>query len=216
MGDLKAPVLYSFRRCPYAIRARLAIVAAGKSVALREIKLSNKPQAFLLVSPSKTVPALDLGDHVLDESLDIMEWALAEQPKNLYAMKTDHHDILITQNDGPFKFHLDRAKYANRYPGEDPLPHYSAACDILFNLEADLMSGRINAARFNFTQFAILPFVRQFAFIDRSRFEALDLPQVKKWLNRFLESQIFERVMKKYDFWQANGLNPPFPDQDAT
>lgn len=210
------PVLYSFRRCPYAIRARLAIVAAGKRLVLREVKLAEKPKAFLEASPSQTVPTLDLGDAVLDESLEIMAWAVQDNGHSAWSLPDQQNAALIAQNDGPFKYHLDRAKYAAHYPQEDAGAHYKAACGFLEMLEERLEKGAMNYARMDYTQAAILPFVRQFAFIDKARFDGLALPLVQSWLARFLESQAFKMAMVRYAVWHPNAEIECFPPPDAT
>lgn len=203
------PILYSFRRCPYAIRARLALHSAGVQVALREILLRDKPAAFLAASPSGTVPCLVTRDSVIDESLDIMKWALAQSdPQGLLTMPAQGHD-LIAQNDGPFKFALDRCKYASRYPDHDPDTQRAAALDFLHRLEGQLDIWLF--AQPSLADFAILPFVRQFAFIDKSWFDAQDLPKVQAWLTRFLTSAAFAHVMQKNAVWAPDAQDVIFP-----
>ena len=196
------PVLYSFRRCPYAIRARLAILAAGQKVELREVVLRNKPEAFLQVSPSATVPCLKLSDEVLDESLDIMRWALhRHDPESWLTLPQAGFD-LVEQSDGPFKAALDRTKYANRYPDSNPEEQRALAHGFLYEL-----NGRLEGQEYLFgatpslADMAILPFVRQFAFIDKPRFDAEDWPHLAAWLARFLDSARFASVMSKYPAW---------------
>ena len=203
------PVLYSFRRCPYAMRARLAIAAAGTPVALREVVLRDKPAAFLEASPSGTVPCLVTDDGVLDESLDIMLWALRiNDPEGWLDMPSDGFDW-ISRCDGPFKSALDRTKYPPRYPGSDPEVSRAEAQVFLAALEAqmgDWIFGRPSVA-----DYAILPFVRQFAFVDKPRFDAQPWPRVHAWLARFLSSARFERTMQKYPQWQEGDAQVAFP-----
>ena len=132
MSQLEQPILYNFRRCPYAIRARLALSYANVNVEIREVVLKNKPAEFLATSPSGTVPSLKLTDTILDESLDIMEWALSQcDPINLMDMPSRGFD-LITECDGNFKQDLDRAKYPNRFPETDPLESRDKAALFLY------------------------------------------------------------------------------------
>lgn len=203
------PVLYSFRRCPYAMRARLAIAAAKTPVHLREVVLRDKPQAFLEASPTATVPCLVTDAGPVDESLDIMKWALAQNdPEGWLDMPPEGHDW-IARADGPFKQALDRTKYASRYPEEDPLAHRAKASAFLLDLDAQL--GDWIFARPSLADYAILPFVRQFAFIDRDWFDAQDWPRLHNWLDRFLVSPRFEGIMRKYPQWQPGDAPVPFP-----
>ena len=126
------PIFWSFRRCPYAMRARLAVLGAGLKVELREIVLRDKPQAFLNTSPSATVPALRLGDRVLDESLDIMVWALKQRDPQRMLDMPDEGWQLIARNDGPFKAALDHTKYAVRYPDLDPRAERAKAAAVVY------------------------------------------------------------------------------------
>jgi len=138
MIDRHQPILWTFRRCPYAIRARLAIASAGINVELREIQLKNKPQPFLKTSASATVPALRIGDQVLDESLDIMVWALKQNdPERLLQMPASGWG-LISINDGPFKSALDHTKYAVRYPDLDKSAERNKAAETLLKLDQQL------------------------------------------------------------------------------
>ena len=189
------PVLYSFRRCPYAMRARLAIASAGVQVELREILLRDKPQAFLDASPSGTVPSLVLSDHVIDESFDIMLWALNHaDPQGWLDMPVEGH-ALITRVDGPFKTALDRTKYATRYPDEDPKEHRAAAASFLTELDVQI-DGHI-FGKPTLADFATLPFVRQFAAVDPAWFATLGLPSVRCWLSGWLVHPLFHACMVK-------------------
>lgn len=198
------PILWSFRRCPYAMRARLGIQNAEVTVELREILLKDKPAEFLQTSPSATVPALRLSDQVLDESLDIMIWALkTNDPKQLLDMPGDGWS-LITENDGPFKSALDHTKYISRYPEYDVNEERLKASVFLAKLEERLAAHRLLFGdRATIADFAILPFVRQFANIDRDWFNRQPWPNVINWLDRFLESDDFNRMMTKYTPWSA-------------
>lgn len=209
MTDL--PILYSFRRCPYAMRARMAIAVSGVQVELREVVLRDKPPEMIAVSPKGTVPVLLLSaDHVVDESLDIMRWALAQ---NDTANWLAHADAgMIAANDGPFKQALDRYKYPHRYGLADGLEHRDAALKHLSDLNDILarqayLGGRAPA----FTDIALFPFVRQFAATDPLWFDALPLPALQAWLNGLLASDLFGQIMARYPKWTAGDETILFP-----
>ncbi|MBC3942058.1 glutathione S-transferase [Sphingomonas albertensis] len=212
-----APILYSFRRCPYAMRARLAIVANGRSVELREIVLRAKPAAMLQVSPKGTVPVLVMPDgSVIDESLDIMRWAGADTDDG---WPTDADAALIATNDGAFKHHLDRYKYADCH-GVDPVEHRDAATVLLGALDERLrdtgsLGEHPRAGRQSMTDLAIMPFVRQFAQTDRTYFDGLPFERLHAWLAMHLASALFARIMIRPVPWQPD--DPPilFPATDT-
>ena len=204
----KAPIFWTFRRCPYAMRARLALLSARVTVELREILLRDKPRAFLETSASATVPALRLDDRVLDESLDIMVWALRQNdPERLLDMPDKGWD-LIAANDGPFKQALDHTKYASRHPDLDPAEERRKAAGYLVELDAQL-AGRqwLFGASPAIADLAILPFVRQFANTDRPWFDAQAWPGLIAWLDRFTGGKPFARIMTKYPPWSEG--DPP-------
>ncbi|MEM7544004.1 MAG: glutathione S-transferase [Pseudomonadota bacterium] len=203
------PVLYSFRRCPYAMRARLAILQAGIEVDLREVVLRDKPAAFLDASPSATVPCLVVEGDVIDESLDIMRWALACDDPDGWLAIPDEGWAWISRNDGPFKDALDRTKYAPRYPGTDPEEQRRLAAAFLSDLDAQIDAWIFD--RPTLADFAILPFIRQFAFIDKPRFDAEPWPALHRWLNHFLASEAFSQMMQKYPQWQDGDEPATFP-----
>jgi glutathione S-transferase len=196
------PIFWTFRRCPYAMRARLALKSSGVRVELREILLKDKPQAFLDASASATVPALVLRDRVLDESADIMVWALERNdPWGLLHMPQEGWDLIDT-NDGPFKAALDHTKYAARYPKLDANAERTKAAAFLVGLDQRLKGqNSLFGDRPTIADHAILPFVRQFANIDREWFDAQAWPDLITWLTRFLESEQFALVMTKYMPW---------------
>ncbi len=202
------PIFWSFRRCPYAMRARLAVKSAGVRVELREILLRDKPQAFLDTSASATVPALRSKDGILDESLDIMVWALRQSdPEGLMDMP-DTGWALIRTNDGPFKAALDHTKYAVRYPDLDESAERGKAAGYMMELNARLAEQPwLFGARQSLADQAILPFVRQFANTDRVWFDAQPWPALIGWLDRFTESPAFQDIMTKYAPW-AEGDSP--------
>ena len=174
------PVLYSFRRCPYAMRARLALASAGLEVELREVVLRDKPAAFLEASPSATVPCLVTSDGVVDESLDVMIWALKQNDPEGWLDMPEAGFEWIARADGPFKDALDRTKYANRYPGVDPASQRDVAAVFLSDLDTTI--GDWIFDRPTLADFAILPFVRQFAFVDKDWFDVQPWPKLLSWL----------------------------------
>lgn len=211
------PILYSFRRCPYAMRARMAIVASGQTCALREVVLRNKPPEMIAASPKGTVPVLVLpDDRVIEESLDVMRWALGRNdPEGWLAPLTDDRDdseALIAENDGPFKAALDRYKYPTRYDNTDPLQNRAQGLAFLEKLNARLLkTDYLCGSDFTLADAAIAPFIRQFANTDRDWFNALDLSGVQNWLQSILESDRFLSVMKKYPTWESGMDEPAFP-----
>lgn len=206
------PIFYSFRRCPYAMRARLAIAASGQQVELREVLLRDKAPEFLATSPSGTVPCLKQGDLVIDESLDIMLWALRQRdPEHLLDMP-EVGFALVAEADGPFKQALDRTKYASRHPDCDPDEERAKAHAFLHRLDRQLAGqGCLFGADLRLADLAILPFVRQFAFVDKARFDAEDWPHLARWLENFLQSQRFLGIMPKFSIWQAGDPPVIFP-----
>ena len=205
------PLLYSFRRCPYAMRARMAIAASGKEVRLREIILRDKPAHMLELSPKGTVPVLQLADGtVIDESRDVMDWALAAaDPQGWLAHKDD---ALIDLFDTDFKHHLDRYKYATRYEGADALEHRAACHDILRALEDRLSDAWLAGEAPGYTDIAILPFIRQFRIADMGWFDTdMALPRVQGYVMRFLEWPGFLSIMGKYALWLDSEIEHKFP-----
>ena len=196
------PILYSFRRCPYAMRARLAVAASGVQVDLREILLRDKPDAFLAASPSATVPCLVTDQGVIDESLDVMLWALRQHdPEDWLEMPAAGWGW-IERGDGPFKRALDRVKYASRHPAPSVEEARAEAVQFFEDLEATL--GDWIFERPSLADYALLPFVRQFAFVDKPWFDAQRWPRVQGWLARFLASERFNAVMAKQPVWAAS------------
>ena len=201
-----SPILYSFRRCPFAIRARMALAVAAESYEIREVSLRAKPGAMLNASPKATVPVLVLPDgRVIDESIDIMRWALERRDPEHWLQPGDDMLEPIARIDGPFKFHLDRMKYATRYPGSNPIEHRAAAIKQLTALEE-----RLSAQSYLFggmpslADVASFPFVRQFAHADAGAFAAEPLPALQAWLARWESSALFAAVMAKLPLWESN------------
>ncbi|MDD5275669.1 MAG: glutathione S-transferase [Methylovulum sp.] len=201
----KPPVLYSFRRCPYAIRVRLAIAYAAIDVEIREVALKNKPTQLLALSPKATVPVLQLeGGVVIDESLDIMRWALAYNDPERWLALDGAGEQLIAWNDGAFKYFLDRYKYADRYP-EFSAHHYRRQAEaFLIALENHLRCFRYLCGNdFSLADAAIFPFVRQFAGVDNDWFHSSNYQRLKQWLETLLNTELFRTVMVKYPVWVA-------------
>lgn len=194
------PILYSYRRCPYAMRARMALSYAGIKVEIREVSLNDKPAHMLQVSPKGTVPVLVLSDGtVIDQSLDVMHWALQQHDVNDWlAVNLAQAMDLIAENDGSFKQSLDRYKYAIRFP-EQPAETYRSQCEqFLIKLERHLSQTEfLLGNKLSVADVAIFPFIRQFAAVDNSWFDSTGYIKLKIWLNQLLESDIFKRVMIK-------------------
>jgi glutathione S-transferase len=209
MTSSNLAVLYSFRRCPYAMRARLAIANSNIQLELREIVLRDKPQQLIDISPKATVPVLLLPDNtVIDESLDIMQWALDQNdPYNWFnSLSSEQQTLslqLISNNDGEFKYYLDRYKYADRYP-EQTQEHYRQQAEkFLVLLEQQLQqNGYLICGKITLADMAILPFIRQFAFADKTWFDQSPYPRIQVWLAEFIESELFQKIMLKYPAWK--------------
>ena len=197
------PVLYSFRRCPYAMRARLALSSKRIKVELREVLLRDKPQHMRDLSAKATVPVLWQTDGaVIDESLDVMLWAW-EQGTGQCAPQDDPNYDLVALIDGDFKHHLDRYKYAARHDPDKEREHRAAALDIIKTIGTRLWDNWLGGAQPGFVDLAILPFIRQYRIADIQWFDACeDIGSIQAWLQRFLEWPGFAAVMQKYPQWQ--------------
>ncbi|WP_394133231.1 glutathione S-transferase [Shewanella maritima] len=227
-------ILYSFRRCPYAMRARLGLHLSSLNPQIREIELRNKPEHMLAVSPKGTVPVLIVqqdqsssSDKVLEESLDIMRFALAEYPRvgsflpneqpnkqqgeylSLTAYKALQTSLsdncnqqLIASNDQQFKPWLDKYKYADRHLEYSEEYYRDQACVFIQTLEDCLaQSPYLFGKHINLADLAIFPFIRQFAHVNKPWFESSPYPKVRAWLAGLMQSALFEAVMKKYPLW---------------
>ena len=214
------PILYSFRRCPYAMRARLALAVSGQSCELREVVLRAKPEALLSASPKGTVPVLVLPkQQVIDQSLDIMRWALAQHDPEHWLTPDQGSvadmDALISQCDGSFKTHLDRYKYPDRYENSDALAHRSAGSAYLQTLDTRLQTHPyLLGSHPSLADMAIAPFVRQFAHVDISWFESQPWSALARWLTTFMTSPRFAHIMKKYAAWVPGTKGVRFPVDD--
>ncbi|MCX7206036.1 MAG: glutathione S-transferase [Proteobacteria bacterium] len=209
------PILYSFRRCPYAMRARMAIQYSGIQVQLREIVLRNKPAELLLASPKGTVPVLILNNgQVIEQSREIMQWALEQNDPQQWLCQQDSElstqiALLIDHNDQQFKTHLDQYKYADRYPAH-PKEYYRAQGELfLRDLETRLAQNSfLLLHQICLADIAIFPFIRQFAGVDPEWFDAAPYPKLKQWLSFFCNSSDYQSVMQKFVVWQVG--TPPF------
>jgi glutathione S-transferase len=201
------PVLYSFRRCPYAMRARLALRVSGVDYEHREVALKAKPADMLAVSPKGTVPVLVLPTgEVLEQSLDIMRWAMQQndpqawQPSTPEALALTNNGIAL--NDGEFKANLDRYKYPQRFGLSDGLLHRTQAADALMHWQARLQTHAfLSGSQWGMLDACVAPFVRQFARTDRVWFDAQPWPELAQWLTSFENSEAFAAVMHKHPLW---------------
>jgi glutathione S-transferase len=199
--SMPLPLLYTYRRCPYAMRARMALIVSGIAFDAHEISLRDKPAAMLAASPKGTVPVLVLSHgEVLEESLQIMRWAFEQGEAHGWAGgQTLNNQALIALNDGAFKQQLDRYKYPERYvTSEREMHREQAVVGLLAMLERQLterayLGGKLACA----ADLAVFPFVRQFRAVEEAWFDAQALPATQKWLQAWLQSTLFERCMKK-------------------
>lgn len=217
MGSAALPVLYSFRRCPYAMRARFALVASGTRCALREVVLRNKPAALIEASPKATVPVLVLpSGRVIDQSLDIMQWALARHDPQAWLQPPgetlDAMLVLIAQCDGAFKQQLDRYKYPNRFEGVDALQQRAEGALFLQALDQRLVQGsHLFGDRPTLADMAIAPFVRQFAQVDADWFAAQPWPALAQWLAALTAGETWLAATQKYPPWAPGAAVQVFP-----
>jgi len=209
------PRLYSFRRCPYAMRARLGLIFAELPVELREITLKNKPDQMLAISPKGTVPVLQLADGaVIEESAEIMMWALEQNdPQGLFDKRVlSQANALIAQNDNEFKQWLDRYKYADRHPEMTQTEYrqrgevFLQDLEVLLTKNTYLLGNNVTVA-----DIGIMPFVRQFAHVDREVFYSLPYPNLQLWLKNWLEHPSFTQAMTKFQPWQEGDDMVVFP-----
>ena len=202
---MTTPILYSFRRCPYAMRARLACKYSDQEIEIREIVLRNKPAQMLAISPKGTVPVLQLAGKVIDESWDILHWATElNDPKQWRGdtLRVDQANKLVGINDTSFKASLDRYKYADRFP-EYPAEYYRTEGEVFLQQLEQRLSQHLFLLdeKISLADIGIFPFVRQFAHVDIDWFRQADYPKLQAWMDGFLESELFEAIMLKRKPW---------------
>lgn len=196
-------ILYSFRRCPYAMRARMALRYSQCPVEIREVSLKEKPAEMLALSPKGTVPVLSVEGHVLEESLDIMRWALARHDPQDWLLRTDAQaaqqaNALIARNDSVFKVRLNHYKYAERYPTHSREDYRQLACEILDDLEMRLAHhDYLLTSHPSLADVALMPFIRQFAGVEPDWFAQAPYPRLRAWLQGWLESALFKAIMAR-------------------
>ncbi len=194
-----AAILYSYRRCPYAMRARMALKYAGISVEIREVSLREKPAHLFQISSKGTVPVLQLDDgSVLDQSLDIMRYALSLQDKDGWLNHLDASLLLIQTNDTEFKRALDCYKYPERNLQKSQLEYRADGEIFLKQLESLLVkSNFLNGEKMTLADIATFPFIRQFAAVDSTWFESAAYPKLRVWLQHLVSSELFISIMQK-------------------
>ncbi len=214
---INLPVLYSFRRCPYAMRARMALVYCNIQVELREVDLKNKPQDLVLLSPKATVPVLLKADKsLLDESMDIIFWAMSVHDNHDWSkFNTEQQKIaklLIIENDSDFKKYLDKYKYSQRFPEHSEHSYRQQGEQFLNKLNDRLLvSEFLIKDSLSYVDIAIAPFIRQFANVDFEWFKQSQYQPLVKWLSGILNSPIFMAAMQKYSVWQSGDTKIIFP-----
>lgn len=198
-------ILYTYRRCPYAMRARMALHYAGIKVEHREIEFRNKPQSMLRLSPKGTVPVLSVDGLVLDQSLEIMQWALkTSDPDGWNMLDENIATSWIEKNDELFKILLDQYKYPNRYPQLKQEVVLAQAIELMLKpMEAALASSQyLLGEKMTWVDVALFPFIRQFSMVDQQKFDALPFPNIQRWLHQHIESKLFISVMDKHPTWR--------------
>ena len=210
--NFKYPILYTFRRCPYAMRARFAMRSSKIIVEVREIKLQKKPSEFLKSSPKGTVPVLiTKSGKVLEESLDIINWALNKNDPDKWLAngKLESHEItkLLDDLENKFKPNLDKYKYPSRFSGVDQFFHRDKNLCFLKKLNSYLENNKsLNCEHLSLLDYAIFPFVRQFRNVNQDWFDKLNFVFLNKWINQIIDSKDFSSIMKKFKKWEPNDL----------
>ncbi len=209
---MERPILYSFKRCPYAMRARMALKLANIKCEIREVRLNNKPKDMLEASPKGTVPVFVLKDKIIDESIEIINWVVSKS--DLFKGNISHEKIILTERlintfDNDFKYHLDRYKYSTRYGDIDIAEHRNECMKILIELDGMLSQDIwFFGKKVNKLDISILPFIRQFRIANTEWFDQQkEIKNVQRLLNNFLESSLFKDVMFNYKVWEE-GIEP--------
>jgi glutathione S-transferase len=202
------PILYSLRRCPYAMRARFGLLQAKQTVMLRDIVMKNIPPEMLAASPKGTVPVLVLDDlAVIDESINIMLWALNQSDPNNLLFREQPNVLpdmlaLIDRNDNEFVESLEKYKVAARYHDTTEV-HYREQCELfIYHLEHCLAEHDFLLGEHpSLADYALLPFIRQFSRVDRKWYLQAPYPNIQRWLNTHYENPLYSKAMKKYPQW---------------
>lgn len=207
---MSLPILYSFRRCPYCMRAHMALKQSGIKIELREVKLSNMPDETLAISPEATVPVLVLPDGtVFTESWDIVKWSLAQNDPGHWLGDDSEHlldaEILIETSDFSFKEDLDHYKYADRFP-EHSKEHYREACEEFIEELEDMLTDNdyLLADQLSLADIGVFPFIRQFSLVDKDWFDSAPYPKVQKWLDSLINTELFQHIFQKHDLWKPD------------
>ena len=207
---MNTPILYSFRRCPYCMRAHIGLNYSSASIELREVFLKEMPEELLKVSPNKTVPVLILSDDIaMDESWDILKWALRKNDPDNWLGDGEQYladaEMLVETNDFSFKTDLDHYKYADRNP-EHSKEHYRAECEEFIEELEEMLSGHVYLLTDTLTvaDIAVFPFVRQFSLVDKTWFDQSRYKNVKRWLDILINSELFQNAFLKHDAWQSD------------
>lgn len=202
------PVFYSFRRCPYCMRAHMALKYAGIKAELREVDLNDYPPQAQAISPKATVPVLLLPDgNIIDESWDIVKWALEQSDPDNWCGENGKYmldaEILIETNDFSFKEDLDHYKYADRYP-EHTAEHYRQACEEFIEELEEMLADNsyLLAEQLSLADIGVFPFVRQFSLVDEEWFASAPYPRVRQWLNLLIKTRLFQQVFQKHETWR--------------
>ena len=205
------PILYSFRRCPYAMRARFAIASSKTTVVIREISLKNKPPELLAISEKATVPCLHTATNIITESLDIMMWVLEKNDPELLLQMPEEGKTIINYNDGLFKKTLDRTKYSANLRDVNIAEERKIASEFLAYLNSLLIKKFLFGDKKTLVDIAILPFIRQYAHIDRLWFNEQKWGNLMSWLDHFLASPSFKTIQTKYPIWAKDQTPIVFP-----
>ena len=207
---MSTPILYTFRRCPYCMRAHMALKQSGIKVELREVKLSDMPAEALALSPEATVPILALPDGtVFTESWDIVKWSLAQNDPDRWLGDNDEYtldaEMLIETNDFSFKEYLDRYKYADRFP-EHSEEYYRTACEeFIKELEGMLSKNYyLLADQISLADIGVFPFVRQFSLVNKEWFDGTPYLKVQNWLQNLIDTELFQVIFQKHELWNSD------------
>lgn len=205
---MSEPVLYSFRRCPYCMRAHMGLKNAGLKIQLREVDLKEMPEEALAISAKATVPLLVMPDtSVIDESWDILKWSLEQNDPDNWLGENKQFlleaEMLVETNDFSFKDELDHYKYADRFP-ENSEQHYRAACEEFIEELEDMLCENtyLLADQITIADIAVFPFIRQFSLVDITWFEQSPYPMVRQWLEQLIAGELFQNIFQKHSNWQ--------------